>query len=991
MKKWKLLSLALTFVFMLSGCDYVHFVDQNVAETGLETNQEVFCNEHVIITNGDCSLLEHVAPVRVVRKEETKLIETNKQRVLMDAKLNTTEGDSLFLASKEEYEEYLLTGDEHVFSFGEGTLLFLKKENGEIIPATLDNGEQVKDVLYFEQFGDYGILALRPSLVDSMTFSDMMQSAHYNGLLYFVYLPTGKMQASMNVKLQTSEYVNEYVDETRYEVTALPGEPVYISQVEKTLDDSGNIIENEVSVMALDENGDPIRFIGVPYAHNVKEEPILDEMGNEIFDANNNPLSKKVITVFFDENQNPMLSDTFEATIIYQNIVKEKHIDYYIETTPNELTDFGQRYLDFVLWHHKNKEVSPYLLSENPVLLGEMGLYFTSWNELGEEVLQVLSYDETLQRLTIKDVLNLTKAGFDEWNVYFDITRSRLILDMQNEPIIIYDFESGISTIKETEHMNIATINDSEVLLVSEFSTYQADLDYWTNVIAKLDVDGNLITYPVTLNPTERVCIGDCLETARISIETSYGISDYYVNLLYQEGEEIASSMTIEVVSMKILDDAFICEDVGGCWKTIQNDVVDASNNVILTTYESEWVAEGEKMGPLYIQYRLDENTNFEYQTQWKTDTLYCDNEIGCVSGVSLYDPNNEIYLYQNTLIKHNDPLLTYIDLTKSLYAEYNYQDEGIERELCLNIDGCWDHTVYNIYNEENELLISFDQDVYVKYGYRAPAFSEITVTEDALSYQTISYEEVMTSPEDSYVTYVSLYLEEDEKEPKYIGAGSMIINEGDPIISSIIVNRDQITQTKDTQNCIELEGCTYYTSSFEILDQNNNPLNIQNVGYYELPYFIPYGESIPFAEFFVTYKVTSTSPSLQYPDPWVLNQSRWTIIKDNLYFIQPYWNDQETNVYLLTKESDNSYHLSTTNLPTIDSLLPLSDYEYIGTTNSNSLVLIQINENQITSFNTLEVDGIYKITSIKLINEHQIKVIGLSEKLEDVEFVIDY
>lgn len=406
-------------------------------------------------------------------------------------------------------------------------------------------------------------------------------------------------------------------------------------------------------------------------------------------------------------------------------------------------------------------------------------------------------------------------------------------------------------------------------------------------------------------------------------------------NQLINENEDLIQSIIINdeneaVYEYTRTNTSEVC-DAGPCSAWVEIRFLD-EGQVLFTNWDNVTVEDGELI-PLRVDKEISDDSLVELY-EFPCGTANCVEEI-LVDNMSFwlsYEHGEDMYM-------SIDFAETDVTLVTE-FTEYSLQ--------CTDQYGCYNEGVYEVVDELGNVVYSFANGFQVDYAETAPFKVTVSIDDVTINYQT-EYSQVNKVCDDTVCDeYINIFIGTPE-DNEHVGSKNALYAQGETIIQSIFIPEANFLLTQDNQTCTNLDGCTFDTSNYTILDELGNVLSESDPDYYNwVPYTFAYGEDIPTDNNFpVTYVMQNIEYRTQrisvHDFMWRLNEMER--LDDNLYFIErDQWSQGEHNFLLSFNEVTQRYNVSYTNISAVEEITKYDD-TYIGI-NSDKTAIIQFSFN---------------------------------------------
>jgi hypothetical protein len=534
--------------------------------------------------------------------------------------------------------------------------------------------------------------------------------------------------------------------------------------------------------------------------------------------------------------------------------------EYGADITDNPLSRIAQMFVDKIIseyyhWNYyrvNNNRIEDYSFTNN-----ENGIFYIEWapsasGETTSRIIKKLSFDAEFEEIIIEDFLDTTKAGFDQCELLIDPMNNNIICNEWDKDIKIYSETNGLINVPDSEQLQPVTFPNGELFFYNNQEQFVEELGYYTTLLYTIDEDGQLTSHYIELGERNSLCQGDCTMGIQIDMFTpegeAYGDDYLYAEVVISNGEAVYYEADLEFVSVSEFDSQRpACEDVNGCWYETTYQILDEESNVAMS-FQSYGTYYPEDEIPSYVyNYALDENSTIEYAISYFEEDKVCENEIGCSVNIMLIDYSTSdegTWVSQNIIVNQGEKIIQTIMLASDNSAEYEYEKDYVG-ELCEEAN-CPRYVAVSINNIEGEevyygsfdMMFSLGETVPVRIEYNITDNTSIVYSTETCSYQYGCYESYAT-PENQYF---SIHFEYGE-----LLYQSITFAETD---KQVVYN-----ETVQREVCMEINGCWYGDSVYEIVDELGSVLYSFTDGIW-----IQYGATAPF-------KVTATldQATLQY------------------------------------------------------------------------------------------------------------------------------
>ncbi|MCF7925364.1 MAG: hypothetical protein K9L26_02420, partial [Candidatus Izimaplasma sp.] len=642
------------------------------------------------------------------------------------------------------------------------------------------------------------------------------------------------------------------------------------------IDESGNIVYEEVEVPLLDENGDPLIFTEGPIMTEIEEVPIveyyeverLDENGDPILDENGNPIYDIVEEPVLDENGDPiyeqrevpvldengdvMYQQQFDVELFIEDIIEYNVTKYYANVVDNPLTQLAQRFVDQVLasyydWHYYR--VNNYMISNWGFAIGNDDIYFmedkpsdTDQSSMERYVMR-MSFDTETNELLLEEYINASKAGFDECQIILDPINDNIICQQWDENMKVFSPVNGLLTVPDSSNLNPVTFPNGELYFYDNTDSYIDELGYRSTLLYTINADGTLNSNYIELAEYQVTCQdGTCNYGVSADFYTEDGTTQYnewerYAGLVYDEGDSFIESADFVLTSVGEFDATRPeCTDTNGCWYQTVYEVYDTDGTTLLGTFEGgQKIYPGDDIPPYQASYTVDQTSDYRYRYDWSTDDKICDNyDVGCQDGIQLHDTTineNGIYLYNNFIIDGGETFVSEFVIDETSNAIYNY-DKFVEGDVC-QFTTCTEDIPVNILDDTGEIIGNGSVNRDYNQDDIIPLHIDYTITSDTV---TTVYDTVCTNSNGCWEYY------NIDNEVYY----NIRYEQGDAMYETItFAETDKAiieSETLTNETCTNIDGCWSNEIEYHILDATDTEL-YQFIG----STYIEYGYKAPF------------------------------------------------------------------------------------------------------------------------------------------------
>ncbi len=408
-----------------------------------------------------------------------------------------------------------------------------------------------------------------------------------------------------------------------------------------------------------------------------------------------------------------------------------------------------------------------------------------------------------------------------------------------------------------------------------------------------------------------------CMDTFYL-IDGQIGEEDKWIHLsrLVEAGEPLISRMTVKDDHggeyLYVMDyESALCED-GPCEFSISHAFYSEGNVLLETVEVSMTFAEGDTV-PLRIEYHADEDT--EYLGELTCDYEHCRHFTGFEVGEDIH------YGYASYIQGEVMPdRITYADDTEVIITE-----ETVERETCLNMEGCpSEDTLYSI-KDGGVTVYEMTKRHYPSYGDKVPFEVHLTLDDLEIDYEFEYTEELRLCEKDTCSINFSVYLGEEN-----LGwINNFQIHEGEPLINHIELDPDKTPQSSSFESiCLDIHGCQVEAAEAIVLNESGDRINRFDADSYHWAHFTYRAPMPANNDFTITYELTDYTLERKRMEAHVFtNYTRHGKLLDEDHLFVDTDTSPSLNNYVLDISADSTYFKAySTNLPTYHSIHVFED-----------------------------------------------------------------
>lgn len=722
-------------------------------------------------------------------------------------------------------------------------------------------------------------------------FNQKVWNSYYAGGIYLIHNETGKLFSTKEIVFEENTWTDYYYQPREITITAELNQPIKELIVEKMVDDNGNPILdengneiwNEIEVEILDSNGNPIIFTESPYQMEIKEiqkveyfekqvldeneNPVVDENGNPVMeivevpvlDDNGNPIFETVEVPVLDENGEPIMMQFFEVKLTIDEKIETVHTENYARITDNALTPIAEKFIQKVMEEYYNwnyYRVSNYQLYDHTFTYTDELIYFVQWvqntsTNTQNRVIKKMYFDDVTEEIIIENYVDITKAGFDNCQLFVEPINGTIICDNWEDNIKIYSSTNGLKTLDDTERLRPIILPNGELFFYDDRDEYVEELGYSTTKLYTINPNGTLNFNYVELGEKLQICVGDC----RLYFKISYmneGNNDRveHIEFDFPTGSAEIANAEAYLLSLGAFDSTRpVCEDPNGCYYTQNYQIVDENGTVLSNNSIGDRYYPGETPPSYSIQYLLDSTAIVQYKTQSVREEKVCTSvsELGCSDNISLRDNTigNGIHLYETFVINNGDPLLNDFQIdSNNTNGVYSYT-KTINGVVCGNTDGCQDIVDVFYYIDGKEIVHSstwyntaFGDVIPVQIEYHNSDATSITPRLETCQEGYCQAIVTINTNQQYYISYE--YGEEMLLAINYVDTDKTVYT----------------TKVFEREYCTVVNGCYYNDTIYEIVDENDTVL------YTFIGASVDYGEKAPFK---AKYQINDITVNYEY------------------------------------------------------------------------------------------------------------------------------
>ncbi len=411
-----------------------------------------------------------------------------------------------------------------------------------------------------------------------------------------------------------------------------------------------------------------------------------------------------------------------------------------------------------------------------------------------------------------------------------------------------------------------------------------------------------------------------------------------------QNGLSITDSFLVEqgamlINSFTIVDNATYYDSIELSDVTCEYDYCYVDVPVKVYNMQNELVGdsigwltiEKDEVIPFEIVYRMTDNTTIVYETN------VCADADGCTREYYLEDGYNIELEFE-----HNDLYISYIEFAASDKEEVT--TTILESEVCEDFNGCnQDYVTFRILDDNQEILYEFRNNVWVEFGYEQAYLVEVSIHDVEINYN-ITYDEQEMVCETSTCRYNVEFMLENDIDTTSLGWREMVFEEGEKVLRQVVLTSDSLIDETVDYVCNQEDGCETWTNNFEVIDQDGNVVEFFTDEWtnHSMPVSFAYGELLPTTnDFFVTYNVTEVEYRSQRANiyDFIYELQNAVELDENTYFIErSQWQQGTFNFILTFNEESGRYHLSYTNLNSMDDITKFND-SFIAVNDSKTAI----------------------------------------------------